>query len=118
MVFETNFKIIHISILQIFVYILERVKKVLFEFGQEYKFENILYEILKDYEKNITIDMANAIATGIITDTGGFQYSSVTSDTFEFAAQLLRKGVNISKICQEVLRTKTKAHCQLEKLIY
>ena len=47
MVFETNFKIIHISILQIFVYILERVKKVLFEFGQEYKFETILYKILK-----------------------------------------------------------------------
>ena len=44
MVFETNFKIIHISILQIFVYILERVKKVLFEFGQEYKFETILCE--------------------------------------------------------------------------
>mgnify|MGYP003435791835 FL=1 len=47
MVFETNFKIIHISILQIFVYILERVKKVLFEFGQEYKFKTILYKILK-----------------------------------------------------------------------
>jgi hypothetical protein len=47
MVFETNFKIIHISILQIFVYILERVKKVLFEFGQEYKFETILDKILK-----------------------------------------------------------------------
>ena len=47
MVFETNFKIIHISILQIFVYILERVKKVLFEFGQEYKFETILDKMLK-----------------------------------------------------------------------
>ena len=33
--------------MQIFVYILERVKKVLFEFGQEYKFETILYKILK-----------------------------------------------------------------------
>lgn len=54
MVFETNFKIIHISILQIFVYILERVKKVLFEFGQEYKFKTILYKILKSscYEIN------------------------------------------------------------------
>ena len=47
MVFETNFKIIHISKLQIFVYILEREKKVLFEIGQEYKFETILDKILK-----------------------------------------------------------------------
>ena len=50
----------------------------------------------------LALQLANAIATGIITDTGVFQYSSVTSDTFEFAAQLLRKGVNISKICHEI----------------
>ena len=54
MVFETNFKIIHISILQIFVYILERVKKVLFEFEQEYKFETILYKILKGVVMKLT----------------------------------------------------------------
>ena len=78
----------------------------------------VLISIFEYFEIEITKEIGTCLLTGIITDTGGFQYSSVTSDTFEFAAQLLRKGVNISKICQEVLRTKTKAHCQLEKLIY
>ena len=78
----------------------------------------ILIGMFEYFGIDIDKELGTCLLTGIITDTGGFQYSSVTSDTFEFAAQLLRKGVNISKICQEVLRTKTKAHCQLEKLIY
>ncbi|MCI8273365.1 MAG: bifunctional oligoribonuclease/PAP phosphatase NrnA [Clostridia bacterium] len=63
-------------------------------------------------------EIGTCILTGIIADTGGFQYSGVTSETFEFAAELLKKGVNISKICQKVLRNKTKAHCELVKLLY
>ena len=78
----------------------------------------VLIGMFEYFGIDIDKELGTCLLTGIITDTGGFQYSSVTSDTFEFAAQLLRKGVNISKICQEVLRTKTKAHCQLEKLIY
>lgn len=62
--------------------------------------------------------LGTCLLTGIITDTGGFQYSNVTVETFEFAAELLRKGVNISKICQQALRLKTKAHCEFEKLVY
>lgn len=78
----------------------------------------VLIGMFEYFGIDIDKELGTCLLTGIITDTGGFQYSSVTSDTFEFAAQLLRKGVNISKICQEVLKTKTKAHCQLEKLIY
>ena len=62
--------------------------------------------------------LGTCILTGIITDTGGFQYSGVTPETLEFAAEILRKGVNISKICQQVLRNKTKANCELTKLLY
>ncbi len=66
----------------------------------------------------INKDLGTCILTGILADTGGFQWGGVTPETFEFAAELLRKGVNISKICQQVLRNKTKAHCEFEKLIY
>lgn len=62
--------------------------------------------------------LGTCILTGIITDTGGFQYAGVTPETFEFAAELLRKGVNISNICQKVLRNKTKANCELTKILY
>ena len=78
----------------------------------------ILIGMFEYFGIEIDKELGTCILTGILTDTGGFQYSGVTPETFEFAAELLRKGVNISKICQRVLRNKTKAHCELTKLLY
>ena len=78
----------------------------------------VLIAMFEYYEVEITKELATCILSGIVTDTGGFQYSGVTPETFEFAAEILRKGVNISKICQQVLRNKTKANCELTKLLY
>ncbi len=66
---------------------------------------------------NIDIDtkIGSCILTGIITDTGGFKYSSVTPETFEFTAELLRKGINVSEIYERVLETRTKANFELVK---
>ena len=78
----------------------------------------VLIGMFEYFGIEINKDIGTCILTGIITDTGGFQYSGVTPETFEFAAEILRKGVNISKICQQVLRNKTKANCELTKLLY
>lgn len=78
----------------------------------------VLIGIFEYFGIEIDKEIGTCILTGIITDTGGFQYSGVTSETLEFAAEILRKGVNISKICQRVLRNKTKANCELTKLLY
>lgn len=63
----------------------------------------------------ITKDIGTCIITGIITDTGGFNYN-VTPETFDFAAMLLRKGIKISEVYQKALKTKTKASFELEKI--
>ena len=78
----------------------------------------VLIGMFEYFGIEINKEIGTCILTGIITDTGGFQYSGVTPETFEFAAELLRKGVNISKICQKVLRNRTKANCELTKLLY
>ena len=78
----------------------------------------VLIGMFEYFGIEINKDLGTCILTGIITDTGGFQYSGVTPETLEFAAEILRKGVNISKICQQVLRNKTKANCELTKLLY
>ena len=78
----------------------------------------VLIGMFEYFGIEINKELGTCILTGIITDTGGFQYSGVTAETFEFAAELLRKGVNVSEICQKALRNKTKAHCELEKLVY
>lgn len=78
----------------------------------------VLIGMFEYFGIEINKEIGTCILTGIITDTGGFQYSGVMPETFEFAAEILRKGVNISRICQNVLRNKTKANCELTKLLY
>ena len=49
----------------------------------------ILITVLKTLGVEITKDIGTCLLTGIITDTGGFQYQNVKPETFEFAAELL-----------------------------
>lgn len=78
----------------------------------------VIIAMFEYYGVEINKDIATCILTGIVTDTGGFQWGGVTPETFEFAAELIRKGAKLKEICRKALRNKTKAHCELEKLIY
>ncbi len=75
----------------------------------------ILAGMLEYFDIEIDAEMGSCILTGIITDTGGFKYASVTPETFEFTAELLRKGVNVSDIYQRVLETRRKSNFELLK---
>lgn len=77
----------------------------------------ILIGMFEYFGIEITKEIGSCIVTGIITDTGGFRYSGVTAETFEFTAELLRKGVNVSEIYKRVLDTKTRANFELNKLV-
>lgn len=61
--------------------------------------------------------IGTCLLTGIITDTGGFQYEGVSAETFEFASWLLTKGVKVSNIYKKVLQTRTKANFELRKMV-
>ena len=68
----------------------------------------ILIVMFEYFGFEISKDIATCIITGIITDTGGFAYSGVTAETFEFAAELLSRGVNVSEIYKKTLQTVSK----------
>lgn len=76
----------------------------------------ILLVVFEYFKIEVTKDIGTCILAGIITDTGGFKYSGVTSETFEFVAWLLEKGVNVSKIYRKVLQTKTRANFELNRI--
>lgn len=76
----------------------------------------ILFGILEYFGVEITKEIGTCLITGIITDTGGFKYSNVTADTFEFAANMLEKGVNISNIYERVMQTVTLSRFNLTKI--
>lgn len=75
----------------------------------------ILVGMFDYFEIEITKEIGTCIITGIITDTGGFDYNA-TAETFDFAAMLLRKGINISEVYRKVLKTKTKPNFELRKI--
>lgn len=75
----------------------------------------ILITMLEYFGVEMTKEIGTCILTGIITDTGGFAYQSTTSETFEFASNLLKAGVNVSDVYRRVMNTKTKSNFELRK---
>lgn len=75
----------------------------------------ILLTIFEYFKIEITNEIGKCILTGIITDTGGFQYGSTRPETFEFAARLLKSGINVSEIYKKAMNTKTRANFELRK---
>ena len=76
----------------------------------------ILITVLKALGVEITKDIGACLLTGIITDTGGFKYQSVKPETFEFAAELLAKGINVSDIYKRVLQSIPVEKFELRKI--
>lgn len=75
----------------------------------------ILITVLEYFGIEIDKEIGTCILTGIITDTGGFQYQNTRPETFEFAANLLKKGINVSDVYKRVMNTKSKANFELRK---
>ncbi len=62
----------------------------------------LIYELLVELEWPITEPVATALYTGIVTDTGRFQYSSTSPGTHRIAAKLLEHGVHPDIIGQKL----------------
>lgn len=77
----------------------------------------ILISMAEYFGVTITKEIGTCIMTGIITDTGGFRYSGITPDTFEYTAELIRVGVDIPDIYKRTMGTKTKANFELTKRV-
>lgn len=58
-------------------------------------------------EDRISKETAEAIYTGIIHDTGIFQYSNTSPRTMEIAGKLMAKGIEFSRIIDETFYQKT-----------
>ena len=76
----------------------------------------ILVTVLEYIGIDIDKEIGTCLLAGIITDTGGFKYSGVTAETFEFAAELLNKGVNVSEVYKKVLQIISKSSFELKRI--
>ena len=68
----------------------------------------VLYGLFAQINADITKDVAVALYTSILTDTGCFKYNSTTPKSMEICSELLSKGVNPSSVAQLIYANKPK----------
>lgn len=62
----------------------------------------ILFEFFRAENFPITREMADNLFVAISTDTGSFQYSQTSARSFEIGAELIRAGVEVGKLSQQM----------------
>jgi len=69
----------------------------------------LIYRLFKEHDPDqIDARVAKALYTGIITDTGSLQYDSVTPETMEAVADLLRRGdFRPNEVAEKVFSNRT-----------
>jgi phosphoesterase RecJ-like protein len=86
--------------------------------GRASSTSELLYKVLKAGRYAITKPIADALFTGISTDTGSFQYPTTKPLTFHIAGELVSKGADIATICDEVYQSFPLARVKLLKHVY
>lgn len=77
-------------------------------------------EIVADFmlqnSLEITKEIGELLLTGMITDSGGFKFSSLTSNTFKIVSAILDKtGILISSIMRKVFESETRESFDMQK---
>jgi phosphoesterase RecJ-like protein len=78
----------------------------------------LIFRLLKVARWPISQTIADNLFTAVSTDTGSFQYSTTRSGTFHTAAELVTRGANLAKICEEVYQSYPLSRVRLLKLVY
>lgn len=76
-----------------------------------------VYEILDELGIEFDRNIANALYTGLSTDTGCFKYANVLARTHEIAAKLYDIGVDAAEINRKMFDTKSKGRVKMEMMV-
>jgi len=78
----------------------------------------LIFRLLKVARWPVTKPIADLLFTAISTDTGSFQYATTRPGTFHTGAELVTRGANLAKICDEVYQSYPLSRAQLLKHVY
>jgi phosphoesterase RecJ-like protein len=62
----------------------------------------IIFRLIKSQNLPFNRDIAENLYAAISTDTGSFQYSKTSARTFEIAAELIRAGLDVGRLNQQL----------------
>ena len=74
--------------------------------------ENV-FALIKEMKADVTCEMANLLAMGVMTDTGGFRHKNVTAETFFTAGELVKLGADMNNLYYETFTRQTKERAEL-----
>lgn len=78
----------------------------------------LIFRLLKVANWPITRPIADCLFTAVSTDTGSFQYPTTTPGTYHVAGELVRRGANLARICDEVYQSYPLSRARLLKHVY
>ncbi|MDE3067545.1 MAG: bifunctional oligoribonuclease/PAP phosphatase NrnA [Verrucomicrobiota bacterium] len=78
----------------------------------------LIYRLLKAARWPITRPIADCLFTAVSTDTGSFQYATTRPGTLHVAGELVGRGANLAKICDEVYQSYSLPRARLLKRVY
>lgn len=74
--------------------------------------ENV-FALISEMKVQITSEIANLLAMGIMTDTGGFRHKNVTAETFADAAKLISFGADMNNLYFQTFTRQTRQRAEL-----
>ena len=78
----------------------------------------LIFRLLKVAKWPITKRIADSLFTAVSTDTGSFQYSSTRPGTYHVAGELVHRGADLARICDEVYQSYPLSRARLLRHIY
>ncbi len=77
----------------------------------------ILFELLRSHSLPLDKEIAENLFAAISTDTGSFQYPNTTARTFEIAADILRCGINVGRLSQQLYESYPRRRIELLRVL-
>lgn len=94
------------------------------KFAKEYYVEadaaaaaQVIAKLIRLMGVEIDKDIANAVYTGISTDTGCFRYTNATAETYRIAADMIDCGAESGMINRLMFETKSRSRLEIERRV-
>jgi phosphoesterase RecJ-like protein len=78
----------------------------------------LIFRLLKAAGWPILPAISDCLFTAVSTDTGSFQYPTTRPSTYNVAGELVKRGANLARICDEVYQSYPLSRVRLLKLLY
>lgn len=78
----------------------------------------LIFRLMTAAKWPVTKPIADCLFTAVSTDTGSFQYPTTRPGTYHVAGELVRRGANLAKICEEVYQSYPLSRARLLRHVY